>query len=203
MLSFGAGGRPAGLNDDTRSHMQNALIFLVKILADLYMLTYLLRFVMQWVRADFYNPLAEFILRVTNPLVLPARRFVPRTAHVDFPTLAVLIILQCVATWALLRIGGLTFTADAFILYVLLRLINLALWFYTVSILVYVILSWIGQPYHHPIVVILRDLNEPLLGPVRRLIPPIGGLDLSPLLVLILIQAVVIMLRTQLPPLLI
>jgi YggT family protein len=178
--------------------MQNSLLFVVKTLTDLYMLTFLLRFILQWVRADFYNPLAEFILRVTNPLVLPARRFVPAAGGVDVPTLVVLLALQCAATWLVLSIANAAVPAGSFVLYVFLRLVSLTLWFYTISILVYVILSWLGQTYGNPIAGILRDVNEPLLRPVRRLLPPIGGLDLSPLFVIIAIQAVALML--PLPP---
>lgn len=171
--------------------MQNSIIFLVKTLSDLYLLTYLLRFILQWVRADFYNPLSQFVLRVTNPLVLPARRVLPQARSIDLPTLLILIALECLFTWALLALGGFSLPVNTFLFFVLLRLISLALWFYSVSILIYVILSWIGPGGYHPVAVILAEINEPVLRPVRRLLPPIAGLDLSPLLVLILIQAVV------------
>jgi YggT family protein len=172
--------------------MQNALFFLVKTIADLYLLTFLLRFIMQWVRADFYNPLAQFIVRVTNPLVLPARRLLPSARGVDVPTLVVLVALEALVTWALLALFNLNVPVPDFIVYVLLRLINLTLWFYTGAIFVYIVLSWVGQGSHSPIGAILADLVEPVLRPVRRILPAIGGLDLSPLLVLIVIQAAVI-----------
>jgi len=167
-----------------------SLIFLVRTLGDLYLLTYLLRFIMQWVRADFYNPLAQFVVKATNPLVVPARRIVPSAGGADLATLLILVILEAALTWALLFLGSLTVTASTFALLVPLRLINLTLWFYTVSLFVYVLMSWLTQAGHSPISRMLAELNEPLLGPVRRLLPPMGGLDLSPLLVLILLQAV-------------
>jgi YggT family protein len=179
--------------------MQDSVFFLVKTLTDLYLLTFLLRFIMQWTRADFYNPFAQFIVRVTNPLVQPARRLVPSAGSVDVPTLAVLLLLEGLVTWALLSMFNLTVPIGNFIVYVLLRLINLTLWFYTGAIIVHVILSWVGQGRYSPIGAILADLVEPVLRPVRKVIPPIGGLDLTPLLVLILIQAVV---RALLPLLL-
>ena len=167
-----------------------SLIFLVRTIGDLYLLTFLLRFIMQWVRADFYNPLAQFVVKATNPLVVPARRFIPSAGGADLATLLVLIILEAMLTWTLLFLGSLSVTTNQFLLLVPLRLINLTLWFYTVSIFVYVLMSWFTQAGYSPISRMLAELNEPLLGPVRRLLPPIGGLDLSPLLVLILIQAV-------------
>ncbi|MDH3418428.1 MAG: YggT family protein [Gammaproteobacteria bacterium] len=167
-----------------------SLIFLVRTLGDLYLLTYLLRFIMQWVRADFYNPLAQFVVKATNPLVVPARRIIPSAGGADLATLLILIILEAVLTWSLLFLGSLAVTASTFALLVPLRLINLTLWFYTISLFVYVLMSWLTQASYSPISRMLAELNEPLLGPVRRLLPPMGGLDLSPLLVLILIQAV-------------
>jgi len=171
--------------------MRNSLLFLIKALTDLYLLTYLLRFILQWIRADFYNPLAQFIVKATNPLIVPARRFIPSAGGVDIPTLVVLIILEALATWLLLRVAGTgALPVGTFALFVLLRLVTLTLWFYSVSILIYVILSWIGQRSYNPIGYILGELNEPILRPFRRALPPIGGLDLSPLLALILIQAI-------------
>lgn len=172
--------------------MQNALLFLIKTIADLYLLTYLLRFVLQWVRADYYNPLAQFVVKVTNPLVVPARRLIPSAAGIDLPTLIVLIALEALVTWMLTALIGVTLPATTFALYVLLRLVSLTLWFYLVAILIYVILSWFGQRQYSAVGAVLGQLVEPLLEPVRRFIPPIAGLDLTPLLVLIVIQAVVI-----------
>jgi YggT family protein len=172
--------------------MQNSLIFLIKTLSDLYVLVYLLRVILQLGRVDLYNPLAEFILRVTNPLILPLRRLLPRTRIVDLSSVLVLFGLECLATWLLLRLLGASVSVATFVSFAFLRLASLTLWFYSVSILVYVILSWVGQGGYGPMAAVLSRFNEPLLRPVRRILPPIAGLDLSPLLVLILIQAIVL-----------
>ena len=170
--------------------MRSSLFYLVKALGDLYLLAFLLRFLLQWVRADFYNPFTQAIVQITNPLVRPAARLIPTSRSVDVPTVAVLILLEGFLTWLLLYIGGIpSGTLAPLPLLILFRLISLALWFYSVSILVYVILSWVGPGTRHPIAAVLADLNEPILRPARRLIPTIAGLDLSPLLVLILVQA--------------
>ncbi len=178
--------------------MQNSLIFIVKTLSDLYLLTYLLRFILQWVRADYYNPIAQFVLRVTNPLVVPARRMLPSVGGVDLPTLVVLLVLECAVTWLLLTLYGASTPFLNLLYLALLRLIMLALWFYAIAILVYVVLSWVGQRHGSPVASLLADIVEPVLRPVRRILPPIAGLDLSPLLVLIALQAVIIAL--PLPP---
>lgn len=169
--------------------MQNALIFLVTTLADLYLLTFLLRFIIQWVRASYYNPLAQFVFKVTSPLVVPARRVLPSVGGLDTPTLAVLIVLEIVVTFVVLRLAGVSLPVPQLLLYSLLRLIALTLWFYTGALFVYVILSWFGDRGGNPMAELLGDLVEPLLRPVRRVLPPIGGLDLSPLIVILLLQA--------------
>jgi YggT family protein len=175
--------------------MQSALIFLVKTLADLYLLTFLLRFILQWVRAGYYNPLSQFVLKVTSPLVIPARRVLPSVAGLDVPTLAVLIVLEGIATWLLAVLAGFSLPIPTFLLYVVLRLVALTLWFYTMALLAYVILSWFGGGGGNPLATVLGEIVEPVLRPVRRLLPPIGGLDLSPMLLILLCQTAIIALR--------
>jgi YggT family protein len=170
--------------------MRNSLIFLIRTLGDLYVMVFLLRFLLQWVRADFYNPLAQFVVKATNPLVVPARRVIPSLRGTDLPTLVLLLILEGLLTWAILALIGVTAPVLTVGALVILRLINTMLWLYVVSIFVYVILSWVSPAGYSPIGRILADLNEPLLRPVRRILPPIGGLDLAPMLVVILIAAI-------------
>ena len=168
--------------------MRNPLFFLITTLTDLYLLTFLLRFILQWIRADFYTPFAQTIVKITNPLILRIRRVVPTSRNVDIPTLVALVVLETLVTWLLISIATFSISPQEFLVLVLYRLISLTLWFYFASILIYVILSWIGQRGYNPIAVVLSDFNEPLLRPFRRILPPIAGLDLSPLLVLILLQ---------------
>ena len=178
----------------------SALIFLVKTFSDLYLLCFLFRVLLQAVRADFYNPISQFIVRVTNPLVKPARRLLPPAGGFDLPTLVVLIILELVFTIVLLALVGYQPGIGQLIWLVLFRLIALTLWSYTICILVYVILSWFAQASYSPIAMLLGHVVEPVLRPARRLLPPIGGLDLSPLIVLILIQAASIALVNSIAP---
>jgi YggT family protein len=175
--------------------MQSALIFIVKTLTDLYLLAFLLRFILQWVRASYYNPLSQFVLKVTSPLVVPARRMLPSIAGLDIPTLIVLVALEAIATWVLCALVGVTLPVGVFLLYVALRLVALTLWFYTMALFIYVLLSWFGGRGAGPMALVLHELVEPLLRPVRRVLPPIAGLDLSPLLVMLVFQAAIIALE--------
>lgn len=179
-----------------------ALVFLVKTFTDLYLLCFLFRILLQAVRADFYNPISQFIIRVTNPLVVPARRLLPASRNVDLPTLIVLVLLQLVVTLLLLTLYGLPTVLAALPWLIVFRLIALVIWTYTVCIFVYVILSWVAPAGYSAIAMLIGQIVEPVLRPARRLLPPIAGLDLSPLIVLILMQAASLLLIASIAPLL-
>lgn len=178
--------------------MQNALLFVFRTLFDLYLLCVLLRLVLQWARVDRWNPLVQFILKVTNPLVLPLRRLLPPLGQIDTATLVVLLGLQLVGIVLLTRLGcaGTAGPVDL-VLLTLLALVNLVLrlWFW--AILIWVILSWVGPGRGHPGSQLLGAIVAPVINPFRRIIPPIAGLDLSPLFAMIALQAITMLLPTE------
>lgn len=172
--------------------MRNALIFLISTLANVYLAALLLRFILQWVRASYRNPLSQLIQKLTSPLVVPARRVLPSIAGLDLPTLAVLILLEALVTFVLITIAPYTIGIPTFLFWVVLRLVALTLWLYTVMLLVYVIVSWFGDRGGNPMGSALTEVVEPVLRPVRRVLPPVAGFDLSPLLVALVCQAGII-----------
>ena len=176
--------------------MNAALFFVIKTLLDLYLLAYLLRFLLQWARADFHNPLSQFILRITDPVVRPLRRVVPGWRGLDLSPLVALLVLQLLVTAMLLYLAtGALISAGMLLYYAVLRIIVGAVRLYFVAILAHVIISWVSPGHWNPLISVLHSLTRPLLQPVRRVVPPIGGLDLSPLFVLIGLQALLILLR--------
>jgi YggT family protein len=170
--------------------MTSALFFILRTLFDLYLLTFALRLLMQWARVDGWNPIAQFIQRVTNPLVIPLRRLLPAIGRIDTGTVVALFGLQAVATGLLLRFGC---AGDPGVLQILavagLSLVDLFLRIAFWTILIYVVLSWVGQG-GNPGARIVATLARPLLQPFRRFIPPIAGVDLSPLFAAIVLQAI-------------
>ena len=178
--------------------MNAAAFFIIKTLLELYLLTFLLRFLLQWARADFHNPLSQFIVRVTSPVVRPLRKLIPSWRGLDLSSLAALMILQLVITTGLVYLAGYDLNPGAVLYYTLLRTLVLLIRLYFFGILIYAILSWVSPGQWNPLTGLLASLTEPVLRPVRRIIPPIGGLDLSPLFVLIGLQALLILVR--LPP---
>lgn len=170
--------------------MQNALIFVLRTLFDLYILTFALRLLLQWAAVDKRNPLVQFILRVTNPLVIPLRRLLPPIGRVDTATVMVLVGLQLLATILMVQIGCIGQPEVLpILLLALLNVIRLALSIFTWAIIIYVVLSWVSPGGYNPGAAFVAAIVEPILTPFRRLIPTIGGLDLSPLFALIAVQA--------------
>ena len=159
--------------------MEDALIFVFRALIELYIITFVLRLILQWIRADTRNPLVQFILRVTNPLVVPLRRYVPTAWGFDTATFIVLFVIQALATTALLNVAcTVTPHIGQIISLSLLRLVHLALNVYLFLILAYVILSWIGPGGYNPAVSLLGNIVQPALRPLRRWIPP-GPIQLN------------------------
>lgn len=176
--------------------MNAALFFVIKTLLDLYLIAYILRFLLQWARADFHNPLSQFVLRITDPVVRPLRRVVPGWRGVDLSSLVALLVLQLIVTAILSFMATGTANGPGLLLYyAVLRVIVGTVRLYFFAILVHVVLSWVSPGNWNPLISVLHSLTGPVLRPLRRVIPPIGGLDLSPLFVLIGLQALLILIR--------
>jgi len=170
--------------------MLNALVFILRTLFDLYVLTFALRLLLQWAAVDKRNPLVQFILRITNPLVIPLRRLLPAVGRIDTATIVALLGLQVAGTALLVRIGcGWEPAIWQILALSILSVFKLALSVLTWAIILYVVLSWVNPGGYNPGAAMVTAVVEPVLVPFRRLIPPIGGLDLSPLFALITIQA--------------
>jgi len=176
----------------------NALVFIVKTLLNLALFVFLLRLLLQWVRADFRNPVSQAIVRLTNPLVMPLRRILPPVGKIDTASVLAVLIVAFVGTGIMLALQFLDVPPVLFWLRLtLLGIVRSILWTYFYAILLYALLSLIapGGGYS-PVQSVLVSLCEPILRPIRRLIPPIAGLDLSPLWAGIAIQAFLILLHS-------
>jgi YggT family protein len=166
-----------------------AMLFLINTAFNLLLMIVILRVWLQLARADFYNPFSQFIVKATNPAVLPLRRLIPSIGKLDTATV-VLAYLVAVAAFMIPRliITGTILIPESFIFgfLVLIKVtLNLLLW----TLVFRALLSWFSQG-RNPIELVMHQLTEPLLQPIRRIIPPIGGLDLSILVLIIFIQAV-------------
>jgi YggT family protein len=174
------------------SNVVNAIVFIVGTLAQLYLFVLLLRLWLPWLGADFRNPIAQAILKLTSPVVIPLRRIVPPIGKLDTATVLVAFILQYLTIVLLLAIMGRSATFVAIALTTLVNLVLLSLRLFTFAIIIRVILSWIAPAGHNPALAFIHTLTDRILRPFQRVIPPIGGLDLSPLFAIIALMALTI-----------
>jgi len=172
----------------------NALSYLVGTLIDLYVAAILLRLLLQWVRADFYNPLCQFLVKVTNPVLVPLRRVIPSIRRLDTASVVLMLALEVVNVWFINLISSNEMAFLQIVVFSAIKLVMTLLVTYFFLIIVAVIVSWIGQRMHHPAIPLVYQLTEPVLKPFRRIIPPIAGIDLSPLFALIAIRFLILLL---------
>ena len=169
-----------GLND--------AAIFIIKTLGSLYLLIVLMRFILQLVRANFYNPLCQFIVKATQPLLKPLRRVIPSMFGLDMSSLVLALIVQMVLIAVILLLKG--FEVDLLLLvpWALIAIFSLFLSVLFYAMIISVILSWVAPGSHNPGAELVAQITEPVLAPFRRIIPNLGGLDISPIFAFIAIQ---------------
>ena len=172
----------------------NAALFLINTLFGIYIVAVLLRVLLQLVRADFYNPFCQVLVRVTNPLVVPLRRVIPPVGRIDMAGVVLTFALKIVQLWLAGKLMGQTVPVPAMLVFAVASLLQTLVTIFTVTIVAQVILSWIDPAGQNPVGGLLRQLNAPLVNPVRRHVPAIGGLDLSPLIVILTLQLASILL---------
>ena len=175
------------------SNVSGAISFIISTLAHLYLLVLVLRFWLPWLKADFRNPLAQAILRLTSPLIVPLRRIVPAIGRLDSATLLVAFAVQYLTILLILFIKGATAGIAAIALTSIVDLVLLTLNLFMFAIIIRIILSWVAQGAYNPAVAIITTLTEPILQPFRRYMPRMGGLDISPLFAIIFIIAATIL----------
>lgn len=168
-------------------YFSSAAGFLIEAVFGIYMLLVLLRLMLQMVRADFYNPLCQFIVKATNPPLKPLRRIIPGLAGIDMASVLLILALQMVKLFLMSLAAGMKVSFAGLAVMSIGELIALVLNIYMISILLQAILSWVGPGGHNPLTSILYYLNEPVMRPARRLLPPMSGIDLSPILVFLAI----------------
>ncbi|MFQ5757667.1 MAG: YggT family protein [Acidiferrobacterales bacterium] len=176
-----------------------AAVFLIDTLFWLYILAVLLRFLFQLVRADFYNPFSQALVAITNPTLLPLRRMIPGLYGIDFAALVLVLVLQVVKNVLLGLIFGQWYNLLGLIVYSAAELLQMTVYLFIFLIFIRVLLSWVA-PYggHNPVTGLLYSVTEPLMRSARRLIPPLSGLDLSPIAVFILLYLTLILIVTPL-----
>ncbi|MGE0583206.1 MAG: YggT family protein [Steroidobacteraceae bacterium] len=174
----------------------SALIYIVETLLSLVYFVFLLRLLLQLVRADFRNPLSQAIVRLTNPVILPLRRVLPPAGKFDTASIVAVLLVAIAEVGILYALrSGTTPDALTWLRLAALGVLTKGLWVYFYAILLYALVSMIAPGQYSPVAALLASLCEPVLRPIRRLVPSVAGLDLSPLWACIALQALLILLR--------
>jgi YggT family protein len=180
------------------SYLADPVVFLIDTIFSLYILAVALRFLLQWSYADFYNPVSQVLVKLTHPPLKVLRRFVPSVGKIDTSALLLIMILQMTSDFTILALKGVMVGLPALMIISLTQILNLFINIFIFTIFARAILSWIAVGHYNAASSILYSLSEPVLSLCRRLTPDLGGLDLSPLVALIMLQ---LMKMILLPPL--
>ncbi len=176
----------------------NATVFLITTVFNLYLMVVLLRLWLQMAKADFYNPFSQFVVKATHPIVKPMRRIIPSVGSFDLATLLLAIIVAALKYVVLKAIFGGNLNPVALIIVscidVLKEFLSLVFW----VLILRAVLSWVSQG-RNPIEHVMQQLTEPFLAPIRKVLPPMGGLDLSVLVAIIALQFIQLLLSDMLP----
>ncbi len=172
------------------SYYANPVIFLIDTFFSLYILAVMLRFLLQWVNADFYNPICQFLVKITHPPLKILRRMIPSIGRIDTASLVLMLVLQMMSGWSIFALQGTASPVGAIFVWAIMELMGLLINIFVVVILAQVVLSWINPGAYNAATSLIYDLTEPMLKTARKLIPPLGGIDFSPVLVLVGLQLV-------------
>jgi YggT family protein len=169
--------------------LNTAAIYVIQTLGSLYLLIVLLRFVLQLVRADFYNPLSQFIVRATQPLLRPLRKIIPSLFGLDMSSLLLALVIQFLLMGLTLLLAyGMTGNPLQLLVWSIIGVTALFLKIFFFAMIISVILSWVAQGSHNPGAELVNQICEPALAPFRRIVPSLGGLDISPILAFMVLK---------------
>ena len=156
-------------------------VFLVEVLFSLYIIAVVIRLLLGFARASFHNPLSQFLVKVTNPVLLPLRRFIPAIGSID--TSAVLLAygltLVKISLLFLISRGAIMFPESLFV--ALGDLLKTIIWVYIIALILQAVISWVGSAQGNPVSPLINSLTNPILRPIRKVVPLVGMMDLSPL----------------------
>lgn len=164
-------------------------IYLIRTLGSLYLLLVLLRFLLQLARADFYNPISQFVAKATSPVLMPLRRVIPGVFGVDLAALVLALLVQWLVIQLVVLIANGALLNPAYALpWSGLKVLSLILTIYFWSLIISIIASWVAPFSQHPALMLVRQLVAPLMAPFQKLIPSMGGIDITPIFAFMVIH---------------
>lgn len=172
------------------ANFAEAGVFLIQTFFGLYVIAVMVRFLMQAARVDYYNPISQALVKVTDPAIRPISKVIPTVRGVNFATLTVAFIIQLIAVMLCMMLYGQPFFHPLYVAWTFVGIFSLIFDIYFFSLIVMVIASWIAPHSAHPGLTLVHQLTEPVCAPARKLLPPMGGLDFSIILVFVFITII-------------
>lgn len=169
-------------------------LLLVNAIAGFFLFVVLLRFVLQAARADFYNPISQFVVKASNPFIVPLRKVIPGLGGLDWSAIVLMIAVQILAITLSLLIAGFGLPWASIATWALLGVSGMFLKLYFWGLLIMVIASWLAPQSDNPALLLLRQILEPVMAPIRKLLPDMGGFDISPIILFLVINVFEILL---------
>lgn len=166
------------------------ITLIVRMLGELYMVIVLLRFILQLSKADYYNPISQAVVRLTSAPLAPLQRIIPKFGRVDFSALIFAILIKAVTLLIVFSLKGSGIDPISLGIFSLIGVLDSVLTLYFWAVMGSVIISWVAPGSYHPGPQLIGQITEPVFKLAQKVVPPIGGLDLSPILIFIVLQLV-------------
>ncbi len=175
--------------------LQSALLFALNTLFNVYISIVLFRFLLQLTRADFYNPISQFIVKATNPLILPLRKVIPTVRGIELAPLVLALLLQALSITLELLIRGFNMplsvsSMGGLFIWSFGEVTDITLVILLFAMIIQIVASWVQPGQYNPATVVLSQITAPIVNPVRRILPTAGALDFSPMVVIFVILVI-------------
>jgi YggT family protein len=169
-------------------------LLIINTLVGLYLLLVVMRFLLQLVRADFYNPISQFIVKATNLPLIPLRKVIPGIGGLDVASIVLALLVQAVAIVLILLLNDIQPPPLQVAMWSAIGILSLLLKVYFWGLLITVIASWVAPNSYNPVLILINQILEPAMKPIRKIMPDLGGMDISPIIMFLLIQVLEILL---------
>ena len=175
--------------------LQQIGAFLTDTLLSLYIGAVVLRMLLGYAKANFYNPLSQFLVKITNPVLIPLRRYIPSIGKIDTAAIVLALGLTLIKLVALSLIAYGAVNVVTLFLLSIIDLLKVIIWIYIISFIIQAVMSWVGSAHGNPVAPLIDSLTAPILRPIRRVIPNMGMLDLSPLVAILILNILLIIIE--------
>lgn len=171
-------------------------IFLIEAVFSLYIAAIIIRLLLGFSRADFHNPLSQFLVKITNPVLVPLRRFIPAIGKIDTSAVLVAYGLTVVKLSLIFLFSRGAVMFPETLIWAIGELIKSIIWIYIIALIIQAVISWVGSAQGNPVVPLINSINNPILRPIRKVVPLVGMMDLSPLVAILGLNVLLILVNS-------